>query len=131
MKYINFIQVALTVGFSLLLLAAIIYSVLNTIGDDLFFLTLIIDAVILVPLFVLIYYGLRAFRNPNDKRAQEAIFVVSTILVTVPTLVIYRFILKPEMTFMLLFLISIILLLLWILNSIAFWFPKNKREIPK
>lgn len=131
MKYINFIRVALTVGFSLLLLAAIIYSVLNTIGDNLFFLTLIIDAVILVPLFVLIYYGLRAFRNPNDKRAQEAIFVVSTILVTVPTLVIYRFILKPEMTFMLLFLISIILLLLWILNSIAFWFPKNKREIPK
>ena len=100
----------------------IIFSIDRAISSDKFPVDLALIFLLSIALVLSIIYGLRAYQNWNDKGSYLAILAISTLFDLIYLFIIYGFVVNP-----LLFLkiphwiiFSIVMLLLWVLNVIAF-----------
>ncbi|MEJ7694659.1 hypothetical protein [Daejeonella sp.] len=122
------LKIALAATVAISIFIAIVYSFINGLDSERFPLTLIFNAVLLVPLLLTIYYGWRLVKNVNDNHAFEIIITISTIFVLLPLFVIYRFIQTPDCAFLYFLIISIFIVLLWVLNVKSYLSQKNNRK---
>jgi len=125
MKYDNLIKTALSATVTISFIIAIVYSFINGIDTERFPLTLIFNAVLIVPLILTIYYGWRLVKNVNDNHAFEIILTISTIFVLLPLFFIYRFIQTPDSSFLYFFIAAIFIVSLWVLNVKSYLAPKK------
>jgi len=119
---IKILKAALAVGNSVFILIKIISGIDSALGSDKFPVDLAYVAVLIIPLVLLIIYGLRAYQNINDTDSYFALLAISFLITLVHFLRIYAFMIYakyfiPDLPFVS---FSIIMLLLWFLNVIAY-----------
>ena len=122
MKNVPLLKEALAIGNSLCILIAIISSIYNGIDTERFPITLAFVALLIIPLVLLITYGLRAYRNKNDADSYFALLAISFLFNLVYISILFRFILDPKSSFSFLHLIvsAVVMILLWVLNVIGY-----------
>jgi hypothetical protein len=122
MKNIKLLKAALAIGNALFILIFIIFSIDSALSSDKFPVDLVLIVLFSIPLVLLIIYGLRAYQNWNDKGSYLVIIAISTLLNLIYLLLIYSSIINPKLFFKTphWIVFSIIMLLLWVLNVIAY-----------
>ena len=122
MKYVKSLKAALAIGNSIFILIGIIYGIDGALSSDKFPVDLAFVALLTLTLVLLIIYGLRAFQNIKDADSYFALLAISFLINLVHFLRIYAFSIDPKIIIKdLLFVgFSIVMLLLWVLNVIAF-----------
>ena len=122
MKNVKLLKAALAIGNSIFILIGIISGIDGALSSDKFPVDLALIFLLSIALVLSIIYGLRAYQNWNDKGSYLAILAISTLFDLIYLFIIYGFVINP-----LLFLkiphwiiFSIFMLLLWVLNVIAF-----------
>jgi hypothetical protein len=127
MKYVKSLKAALAIGNSIFILIGIIYGIDGALSSDKFPVDLAFVALLTLTLVLLIIYGLRAFQNINDPDSYFALLAISFLITLVHFLRIYAFIMDPKLIIKELLFVgfSIFMLLLWVLNVIAY-LKRNK-----
>jgi hypothetical protein len=122
MKNVQLLKAALAIGNCLFILILIITSIDRALSSDKFPVDLVLIVLFSIPLVLLIIYGLRAYQNWNDKGSYLVIIAISTLLNLIYLLLIYSSIINPKLFFKTphWIVFSIIMLLLWVLNVIAY-----------
>ena len=122
MKYVKSLKAALAIGNSIFILIGIIYGIVGALSSDKFPVDLAFVALLTLTLVLLIIYGLRAFQNINDSDSCFALLAISFLINLVHFLRIYAFSMDPKIIIKELLFVgfSIVMLLLWVLNVIAF-----------
>ena len=122
MKQLKLLKAALAICNCLFILILIIFSIDRAISSDKFPVDLALIFLLSIAVVLSIIYGLRAYQNWNDKGSYLVILAISTLFDLIYLFIIYGFVVNP-----LLFLkiphwiiFSIFMLLLWVLNVIAF-----------
>jgi len=128
MLYDKFLRASLGASLALALVAAILYSTITNYDSDKFPVIVIINCILLLPLFLIIYYGRRSANNVNDTNAFEVLLTISTIFMFVPLLAVYRFIQTPDIDFLHFLIISLFIVLLWVLNVKSYLSQKKMRD---
>ena len=130
MKYVKSLKAALAIGNSLYILIAIIASIDKGIDTDKFPISLAFVALLIIPLIMLIIYGLRAYQTKNDSDSYFALLAISVLLAIFQLLMILALIMDPklflpELPFVV---FSTIMLLLWVLNVVAYFKRRKNNE---
>ena len=122
MKYVKSLKAALAIGNSIFILIGIIYGIDGALSSDKFPVDLAFVALLTLTLVLLIIYGLRAFQNIKDSDSYFALLAISFLINLVHFLRIYTFSMDPKIIIKELLFVgfSIVMLLLWVLNVIAF-----------
>jgi hypothetical protein len=122
MKYVKSLKASLAIGNILCIVLVIISSIINGIDSDRSPLILVLVAILITPLVLLIIYGLRAYQNKNDARSYFILLAISALIVLFQLIFIYPFIInfKYFLKYFHYICFSIIMLLLWVLNVIAY-----------
>ena len=122
MKYVKSLKAALAIGNSIFIFIGIIYGIDGALSSDKFPVDLAFVALLTLTLVLLIIYGLRAFQNINDSDSCFALLAISFLINLVHFLRIYAFSMDPKIIIKELLFVgfSIVMLLLWVLNVIAF-----------
>ena len=122
MKYVKSLKAALAIGNSIFILIGIIYGIDGALSSDKFPVDLAFVALLTLTLVLLIIYGLRAFQNIKDADSYFALLAISFLINLVHFLRIYTFSMDPKIIIKELLFVgfSIVMLLLWVLNVIAF-----------
>ena len=122
MKYVKSLKAALAIGNSIFILIGIIYGIDGALSSDKFPVDLAFVALLTQTLVLLIIYGLRAFQNIKDADSYFALLAISFLINLVHFLRIYGFSMDPKIIIKELLFVgfSIVMLLLWVLNVIAF-----------
>jgi len=122
MKNAPSLKAALAIGNILCIFIAIISSIYNGIDTERFPITLAFVALLIIPLVLLIIYGLRAYLNKNDADSHFALLAISFLFNLVYLGILFRFILDPKSSFSFLHLIvsALVMILLWVFNVIAY-----------
>lgn len=122
LKNVRFYKVSLTVGNVLFILFGIIIGIDSAIRSDKGPVILAIAGLLCIPLVLLLIYGCRTFKNINDTDSYFALLALSFLIISGQFLLIYliAFDLKHFLKFLPLIIFSAIMLLLWVLNVIAF-----------
>jgi len=122
LKNVPLLKAALAIGNSIFILIGIISTIDNGINTDKFPISLAFVAILIIPLIMLIIYGLRAYQTKNDSDSYFALLAISTLFDLIYLFVIYGFVVNPKL-FLIIphwFVFSIIMLLIWVLNVIAY-----------
>lgn len=122
MKNENLLKSLLSIGNILYILSAIIFSINKGIKTDKFPITIVFVTLLLIPLILLIVYGLKAYQNKNDKETYFALLAINFLPGIVQIITIIALIVDPQI-FLSEFpqiVFSSIMLLLWILNVISY-----------
>ena len=133
MKNIKFYKVALAVGNGLYILIAIFNCIKYGINTDQIPAIVFISALLGIPLVLLIIYGRKVYHQINDKDSNIAILGVSALVNLAHIGILYYFkryreIESPEFQFVDSSILksfvgfSILMLLLWVFNVIAYLF---------
>ena len=133
MKNIKFYKVALAVGNGLYILIAIFNCIKYGINTDQIPAIVFISALLSIPLVLLIIYGRKVYHQINDKDSNIAILGVSALVNLAHIGILYYFkrfreIESPEFQFVDSTILksfvgfSTLMLLLWVLNVIAYLF---------
>ena len=133
MKNIKFYKVALAVGNGLYILIAIFNCIQYGINTDQIPAIVFISALLGIPLVLLIIYGRKVYHQINDKDSNIAILGVSALVNLAHIGILYYFkryreIESPEFQFVDSSILksfvgfSILMLLLWVFNVIAYLF---------
>ena len=122
MKYVKSLKAALAIGNSIFIFIGIIYGIDGALSSDKFPVDLAFVALLTLTLVLLIIYGLRAFQNIKDADSYFALLAISFLINLVHFLRIYAFSMDPKIIIKELLFVgfSIVMLLLWVLNVIAF-----------
>ena len=122
MKYVKSLKAALAIGNSIFIFIGIIYGIDGALSSDKFPVDLAFVALLTLTLVLLIIYGLRAFQNIKDADSCFALLAISFLINLVHFLRIYAFSMDPKIIIKELLFVgfSIVMLLLWVLNVIAF-----------
>lgn len=122
MKQLKLLKAALTIGNIFCILLITISSIINGIDSHYDFLLFVTTPILIIPLVLLIIYGFRAYQNENDKGSFLAILAISALFNLAYLFIVYRFVVDPKLLFpwLLFEIFSILMLLLWVLNVIAF-----------
>ena len=122
MKYVKSLKAALAIGNSIFILIGIIYGIDGALSSDKFTVDLAFVSLLTLTLVLLIIYGLRAFQNIKDSDSYFALLAISFLINLVHFLRIYAFSMDPKIIIKELLFVgfSIVMLLLWVLNVIAF-----------
>lgn len=122
MKYIKLLKAALIIGNIFSILLIIVSSIINGIDTDQSPLIVAIIAILVVPFVLLIIYGLRAYHNQNDSNSYLGLLLISALFNLAYFYIIYGFFEYSRLfkLFPQWFLFSSIMILLWILNIIAY-----------
>ena len=122
MKYVKSLKAALAIGNNIFIFIGIIYGIDGALSSDKFPVDLAFVALLTLTLVLLIIYGLRAFQNINDSDSCFALLAISFLINLVHFLRIYAFSMDPKIIIKELLFVgfSIVMLLLWVLNVIAF-----------
>ena len=122
MKYVKSLKAALAIGNSIFIFIGIIYGIDGALSSDKFPVDLAFVALLTLTLVLLIIYGLRAFQNIKDSDSYFALLAISFLINLVHFLRIYAFSMDPKIIIKELLFVgfSIVMLLLWVLNVIAF-----------
>ena len=122
MKQLKLLKAALTIGNTFCILLITISSIINGIDSHYDFLLFVTTPILMIPLVLLTIYGFRAYQNENDKGSFLAILAISALFNLAYLFIVYRFIVDPKLLFpwLLFEIFSILMLLLWVLNVIAF-----------
>jgi hypothetical protein len=122
MKYVKSLKAALAIGNSIFIFIGIIYGIDGALSSDKFPVDLAFVALLTLTLVLLIIYGLRAFQNIKDSDSYFALLAISFLINLVHFLRIYAFSIDPKIIIKELLFVgfSIVMLLLWVLNVIAF-----------
>ena len=122
MKQLKLLKAALAIGNCLFILILIIFSIDRAISSDKFPVDLALIFLLSIALVLSIIYGLRAYQNWNDKGSYLAILAISALFNLAYLFIVYRFVVDPKLLFpwLLFEIFSIFMLLLWVLNVIAF-----------
>ena len=122
MKYIKLLKAALIIGNIFSILFIIVSSIINGIDTDRSPLIVAIIAILVVPFVLLIIYGLRAYHNQNDSNSYLGLLLISALFNLAYFYIIYGFFEYSRLfkLFPQWFLFSSIMILLWILNIIAY-----------
>jgi len=128
MKYVKALKAAVTLGNSIFILIGIIYGIDGALSSDKFPVDLAFVALLTLTLVLLIIYGLRAYQTKNDSDSYFALLAISVLLAIFQLLMILALIMDPklflpELPFVV---FSTIMLLLWVLNVIAYLKGGNK-----
>jgi len=122
MKYVKSLKASLAIGNIFCILFIIISSIINGKDSDRSPLIFALVAILITPLVLLIIYGLRAYQNKNDARSYFILLAISLLFNLAYLFIVYRFVVDPKL-FMIIphwIVFSIIMLLLWVLNVIAY-----------
>jgi len=122
LKNVPLLKAALAIGNSIFILIGIISTIDNGINTDKFPISLAFVALLIIPLIMLIIYGLRAYQTKNDSDSYFALLAISALLAIYQLLMILALIIDPkfflpELPFVI---FSTIMLLLWVFNVIAY-----------
>ena len=122
MKYVKSLKAALAIGNSIFIFIGIIYGIDGALSSDKFPVDLAFVALLTLTLVLLNIYGLRAFQNIKDADSYFALLAISFLINLVHFLRIYAFSMDPKIIIKELLFVgfSIVMLLLWVLNVIAF-----------
>jgi hypothetical protein len=122
MEKIKLLKAALAIGNCLFIINGIISGIDGALSSDKFPVALAFVALLIIPLIMLIIYGLRAYQTKNDSDSYFALLAISTLFDLIYLFVIYGFVVNPKL-FLIIphwFVFSIIMLLIWVLNVIAY-----------
>jgi hypothetical protein len=122
MKYEQSLKASLIIGNILCIVLVIISSIINGIDSDRAPLLFVFLPLLIIPLVLLTIYGLRAYKNKNDSDSFLAILAISALFNLFYLFIAYGY-MKNAKLFLLYshwFILSVIMLLLWVLNVIAF-----------
>ena len=130
MKYVKSLKAALVIGNSIFILIGIIYGIDGALSSDKFPVDLAFVALLTLTLVLLIIYGLRAFQNINDSDSCFALLAISFLINLVHFLRIYAFSMDPKIIIKELLFVgfSIVMLLLWVLNVVAYFKRRKNNE---
>ena len=122
MKQLKLLKAALTIGNIFCILIITISSIINGIDSHYAPLLFVTTPILIIPLVLLTIYGFRAYQKENDSDSYFALLAISVLLAIFQLLMILALImdpklLLPELPFVI---FSTIMLLLWILNVIAY-----------
>ena len=128
MRNVKLFKAAITLGNSIFILIGIISGIDGALSSDKFPVDLAFVALLIIPLIMLIIYGLRAYQTKNDSDSYFALLAISVLLAIFQLLMILALIMDPklflpELPFVV---FSTIMLLLWVLNVIAYLKGGNK-----
>lgn len=128
MRNIKLFKAAVTIGNSIFILMGIISGIDGALRSDKFPVDLAFVALLILALVLLIIYGLRAFQNKNDPDSYFALLALSFLITLVHFLRIYAFSINPKLILEELLLVgfSMVMILLWVLNVIAYLKRGNK-----
>jgi len=128
MRNVKLFKAAITLGNSIFISIGIISGIDGALSSDKFPVDLAFVALLILALVLLIIYGLRAFQNKNDSDSYFALLAISFLITIVHFLRIYAFSMDPKLILeeLLLAGFSILMLLLWVLNVIAYLKGGNK-----
>ena len=130
MKYVKSLKAALAIGNSIFILIGIIYGIDGALSSDKFPVDLAFVALLTLTLVLLIIYGLRAFQNIKDADSYFALLAISFLINLVHFLRIYGFSMDPKIIIKELLFVgfSIVMLLLWVLNVVAYFKRRKNNE---
>jgi hypothetical protein len=122
MKNIKFYKAALAIGNVLFILLGILTGIESAIRYDKSLITIAVAGLLCIPLVLLLIYGYRTFKNINDADSYFALLALSFLIISGQFLLIYLIVfdLKHFLKFLPLIIFSTIMLLLWVLNVIAY-----------
>jgi hypothetical protein len=116
------LKTILSIGNILYILSAIIISINDGIKTDKFPITIVFVTMLLIPLILLIVYGLKAYQKNNDRETYFSLLAINFLPTIFQILTIIALIMDPEL-FLSEFpqiVFSAIMLLLWVLNIITY-----------
>ena len=122
MKNVKLLKAAISIGNIFCILIVTISSIINGIDSHYAPLLFVTTTILIIPLILLTIYGFRAYQNENDKGSFLAILAISALFNLAYLFIVYRFVVDPKLLFpwLLFEIFSIFMLLLWVLNVIAF-----------
>ena len=122
MKYVRLLITSLTIGNVLFISLGILTGIESAIRSDKSPIFLAVAGLLCIPLVLLLIYGYRTFKNINDADSYFALLALSFLIISGQFLLIYLIVfdLKHFLKFLPLIIFSTIMLLLWVLNVIAF-----------
>jgi hypothetical protein len=122
MKYVRLLITSLTIGNVLFISLGILTGIESAIRSDKSPIFLAVAGLLCIPLVLLLIYGYRTFKNINDTNSYFALLALSFLIISGQFLLIYLIVfdLKHFLKFLPLIIFSTIMLLLWVLNVIAF-----------
>ena len=122
MKNVKLLKAAISIGNIFCILIVTISSIINGIDSHYAPLLFVTTTILIIPLVLLTIYGFRAYQNEHDKGSFLAILAISALFNLAYLFIVYRFVVDPKLLFpwLLFEFFSIVMLLLWVLNAIAF-----------
>jgi hypothetical protein len=122
MKQLKLLKAALTIGNIFCILLITISSIINGIDSHYAPLLFVTTPILIIPLVLLTIYGFRAYQKENDSDSYFALLAISALFNLAYLFIVYRFVVDPKLLFpwLLFEIFSILMLLLWVLNVIAF-----------
>ena len=123
MKNVKLLKAAISIGNIFCILIVTISSIINGIDSHYAPLLFVTTTILIIPLILLTIYGFRAYQNENDKGSFLAILAISALFNLAYLFIVYRFVVDPKLLFpwLIFDFFSIVMLLLWVLNAIAFF----------
>jgi hypothetical protein len=122
MKNVKLLKASLVIGNVLFILLGILTGIESAIRYDKSLITIAVAGLLCIPLVLLLIYGYRTFKNINDADSYFALLALSFLIISGQFLLIYLIVfdLKHFLKFLPLIIFSTIMLLLWVLNVIAY-----------
>ena len=130
MKYVRLLKASLVIGNVLFILLGILTGIESAIRSDKSPIFLAVAGLLCIPLVLLLIYGYRTIKNIKDTNSYFALLALSFLIISGQFLLIYLIAsdLKHFLKFLPLIIFSTIMLLLWVLNVVAYLKRRKNNE---
>ena len=130
MKYVRLLKASLVIGNVLFILLGILLGIESAIKYDRSLITMAVAGLLCIPLVLLLIYGYRTIKNIKDADSYFALLALSFLIISGQFLLIYLIAsdLKHFLKFLPLIIFSAIMLLLWVLNVVAYFKRRKNNE---
>ena len=130
MKYVRLLKASLVIGNVLFISLGILLGIESAIKYDRSLITMAVAGLLCIPLVLLLIYGYRTIKNIKDTDSYFALLAISFLINLVHFLRIYAFSMDPKIIIKELLFVgfSIVMLLLWVLNVVAYFKRRKNNE---
>ena len=130
MKYVRLLKASLVIGNVLFISLGILLGIESAIKYDRSLITMAVAGLLCIPLVLLLIYGYRTIKNIKDADSYFALLALSFLIISGQLLLIYLIAsdLKHFLKFLPLIIFSAIMLLLWVLNFVAYLKRRKNNE---
>ena len=130
MKYVRLLKVSLVIGNVLFISLGILLGIESAIKSDKSPIFLAVAGLLCIPLVLLLIYGYRTIKNIKDADSYFALLAISFLINLVHFLRIYGVSMDPKIIIKELLFVgfSIVMLLLWVLNVVAYFKRRKNNE---